>query len=105
MLFLLIVDDRPGLIALSTITISLAFCPYIARSFPQFRVISITWRCFLLLAGNVFSYFVMSGVDEMVRKDPSGVVAFTVIGASRAFQGACSGIFFVIVQVSKKFTV
>ena len=41
----------------------------------------------------------MSGVDEIVKKDPSGVIAFTVIGVSRVFQGACSGIFVVIVQV------
>ena len=43
----------------------------------------------------------MSGVDEMVRTDPSGDFVFIVIGLSRAFQGACTGIFFVIVQVSK----
>ena len=49
----------------------------------------------------MLSYFVMSGVDEMVRKDPSGDFVFIVIGLSRAFQGACTGIFFVIVQVSK----
>ena len=42
---------------------------------------------------------VVSGVDEMARTDPSGFLAFTVIGISRVFQGACSGIFFVIVQV------
>ena len=41
----------------------------------------------------------MSGVDEMVKKDPSGVLVFIVIGVSRAFQGAFTGIFFVIVQV------
>ena len=87
------------MIAISTITISLAFSPYIARFFPRFQAISITWRCFLLSTGNVLSYIVVSGVDEMARTDPSGFLAFTVIGISRVFQGACSGIFFVIVQV------
>ena len=97
--FCFIYKYHPGMIAISTITISLAFSPYIVRFFPRFRATSITWRCFLLLTGNVLSYLVVSGVDEMVRKDPSGFLAFIVIGVSRVFQGACSGIFFVIVQV------
>ena len=49
----------------------------------------------------MLSYFVMSCVDEIVKKDPSGDFVFIVIGVSRVFQGACTGIFFVIVQVSK----
>ena len=42
----------------------------------------------------------MSGIQEMVQIDPSGVLVFTVIGISRAVQGACNGILFVIFQVS-----
>ena len=36
----------------------------------------------------------------MVRQDKSGVLVFIVIGVSRAMQGACTGLFFVIVQVN-----
>ena len=35
----------------------------------------------------------------MVQQDKSGVLVFVVIGVSRAVQGACTGLFFVIVQV------
>ena len=41
----------------------------------------------------------MIGVDAMVDVNPAGDLAFSVIGVSRAVQGICAGMLFVIVQV------
>ena len=92
-------DFISGTIALSTMTIAMGLSPYIAGFFPRFRAMRLTLRCFLLIAGNILSYFVMSGVDAMVKQDESGVLVFIVIGVSRAVQGSCTGLFLVIVQV------
>jgi len=42
----------------------------------------------------------MAAGDVMVERDPGGALVFTVIGVSRALQGICAGLFFVILQVS-----
>ena len=52
----------------------------------------------LMLSGGI-SKIILSGVDAMVDKDPSGDLVFSVIGLSRAVQGVCVGMLFVIVQV------
>ena len=41
----------------------------------------------------------VTGVDAMVDANPAGDLAFSVIGVSRAVQGICAGMLFVIVQV------
>ena len=76
-------DFISGTIALSTMTIAMGLSPYIAGFFPRFRAMRLTLRCFLLIAGNILSYFVMSGVDAMVKQDESGVLVFIVVGVSR----------------------
>ena len=54
----------------------------------------------MLTAGRILCYFVMAAGDAMVEKDPGGSLVFTVIGASRALQGMCNGLIFVMLQVS-----
>ena len=42
----------------------------------------------------------LTGVDAMVEADPTGDLVFSIIGMSRAVQGVCAGMLFVIVRVS-----
>ena len=92
-----------GTVAISTMLLTQAVSPYIARFLPRFRAQPLTRRCLLLVTGNMACYFVMSAVDVMVETDPGGGLVFAIIGVSRALQGVCSGLFFVIVQVSCDF--
>jgi hypothetical protein len=51
------------------------------------------------MLGNMLCYFVISAVDTMLQVDPAGNLAFTIMGLSRAIQGACNGLLTVTVQV------
>ena len=90
----------PGTIAVSTLVFTQAIGPYIVPIIPGFRTIPLTKRCLILTTGRILCYFVMAAGDAMVETDPGGALVFTVIGVSRALQGICVGLFFVILQVS-----
>ena len=93
-----------GTIAISTLNLTQAMGPYIVALFPGFRKVPLVRRCLILFIGITLCYVALSGVDTIIDVNPGGAALFSVIGVSRAVQGLCTGLLFVIVQVSQRVT-